>query len=294
MLDSKLYTFLQLVSSGNTTQCAKALHITQPAVSQHIKALEQQYQVQLFRREGRRLVLTEEGRRFEGLCRRLCTLDAQITREMHQAGRTTLRFGATLSIADGLMPALLPRLMERFDHVAFHMTQRNTAALLRQLEEGTLDFALLEGNFDHRSYHYLPFYTSPFVALSAPDSPYAHSRTLADTLTAPLILREPGSGTRDILEGECKAHNLTPADFAATVEIAHLPTLLGLVAAGKGVTFAYQAAAQPWIDRGALTVLPLTDFQLERAFHIVSLPGNPRRALLGEIAQFLVAHYRTP
>src|SRR5699024_7621992 len=136
MLDPKLHTFLLLAQDPNTTRCAEKLHLTQPAVSQHIKALEAVYGVQLFQKEGRGLVLTAEGQRLARLCRRLATMDEQIMQEVRRPARPALRFGATLSIADGLMPAVLPALVERFPQVQFHMVQQNTHALLEQLEDG--------------------------------------------------------------------------------------------------------------------------------------------------------------
>lgn len=285
MLDPKLHTFLLLVQCQSTTRCAELLHLTQPAVSQHIRALETAYGVKLFVKEGRRLALTPQGHRLAQLCRRLATLDEQIAREMHQGDTPTLRFGATLSIADGLMPAVLPQLVDRFPDIQFHMVEQNTHVLLEQLENGLLDFALIEGNFDHQRYDYHPFFVSRFVGLCSPNSPYRVFRCLRDTLQAPLILRESGSGTRDIFEGECRAHNLAVTDYVSLCEIEHIPTLLGLVAAGKGITFAYEAAAQSLLAQNQLQVMELEDLQLERPFHFVCLPGSPQSELLARLAR---------
>lgn len=284
MLDPKLHTFLLLVQCQSTTRCAELLHLTQPAVSQHIKALESAYGVKLFIKEGRRLALTPQGQRLAQLCRRLATLDEQIAREMRQGDALTLRFGATLSIADGLMPTVLPQLVDHFPEIQFHMVEQNTHVLLEQLENGLLDFALIEGNFDHRRYDYHPFFVSRFVGLCSPSSPYRAFRCLRDTLQAPLILRESGSGTRDIFEGECRAHNLAVTDYVSLCEIEHIPTLLGLVAAGKGITFAYEAAARSLLTQNQLQVMELEDLQLERPFHFVCLPGGPQSELLARLA----------
>ena len=284
MLDPKLHTFLLLVQCQSTTRCAELLHLTQQAVSQHIKALESAYGVKLFIKEGRRLALTPQGQRLAQLCRRLATLDEQIAREMRQGDALTLRFGATLSIADGLMPTVLPQLVDHFPEIQFHMVEQNTHVLLEQLENGLLDFALIEGNFDHRRYDYHPFFVSRFVGLCSPNSPYRAFRCLRDTLQAPLILRESGSGTRDIFEGECRAHNLAVTDYVSLCEIEHIPTLLGLVAAGKGITFAYEAAARSLLTQNQLQVMELEDLQLERPFHFVCLPGGPQSELLARLA----------
>ena len=100
-----------------------------------------------------------------------------------------------------------------------------------------------------------------------------------------MILRESGSGTRDIFEGECRAHNLAVTDYVSLCEIEHIPTLLGLVAAGKGITFAYEVAAQSLLAQNRLQVMELEDLQLERPFHFVCLPDSPQSELLAQLAQ---------
>lgn len=283
MLDPKINTFLILASCKSTTKCAKILNITQPAVSQHIKALESIYGVKFFIKEGRRLILTEKGIRFEQLCKRLYTMDEQITKEMQKEGKPSMHFGATLSIADGLMPKILPKLIDEFKDIQFHMAQQNTATLLNQLENGILDFALVEGNFDHKKYTYYPFYKSAFVGLCKPESEFSTFKSIAETLTAPLILREKGSGTRDIFENECNVNNIKLSDFSAVYEIENVSTLLSLVSAGKGITFAYEVAGRQLLKNGQLSIIPLEDFKLERPFHFVFLPDNPRINLLNRL-----------
>lgn len=283
MLDPRVYTFLLLAECKSTVRCAELRHLTQPAVTQHIRALEQRYGVKLFVKEGRHLVLTEEGRKFQRLCGRICAFDEQITFEMRRGEWPMVRFGATLSICESLIPRLMPGLMEQFGGVRFHMEQQNTKVLLERLDRGELDFVLVEGNFEHQAYDYRPFFESAFVGLCSRESPFARCRRLEEVLGATLLLREKGSGTREIFEHECRAQNLTVEDFADVCEIAHIPTLMQLVAAGKGITFAYRAAALGLLEAGNLKMIPLEDFQLSRAFHFVSLQGNPHSALLEEI-----------
>lgn len=285
MLDTKLYTFLQLAQCSTTLECARLLHLTQPAVSQHIKALETQYGTKLFQKEGRRLVLTSQGKRLFQLCQRLHTMDQQIHREMRQASQTSLQLGVTLSIAHGCMAQLMPRLLDAFCPMQLHLNQQNTAQLLHQLDNGQLDLAFLEGNFAHHEYTYRPFYQSRFVGLCAPFSPWISCTQLTQLLDAPLLLRETGSGTRDIFESECRARNLDPSDFSTCSTINHIPTLLELTAQGRGITFAYEAAAQSLLKEGRLAVIPLQDFVLARSFHGVWLPGHPQEQQFEQMVQ---------
>lgn len=230
MLETKLYTFLKLAECGSTTRCAEQLHITQPAVSQHLKALEAEYGLCLFAREGRRLVLTPEGKRFYHLARRLATMDRQLRELAVHAQPPALRFGATLSISEGVMPSLLPALAGRFPSLPIRLVTANTAALL---------------------------------------------------------LRERGSGSRDIFESECLAHNLHPGDFACLHEIDSIPVILQMAAQDRGVTFAYECAARPLLRAGLLQAIPLTDFGLVRPFCFVTLPNSLAAERSAELAAIL-------
>lgn len=283
MLETKLYTFLKLAECGSTTRCAELLHITQPAVSQHLKALEVEYGLCLFVREGRHLVLTAEGKRFYQLVRRLATMERQLRETVASAQPRLLRFGATLSISEGVMPGLLPALTERFPALPIRLVTANTAALLEQLEDGALDFALIEGNFDRQRYAWRPFMQARFVGLCRTEGLYSRFTRLEQCLAAPLLLRERGSGSRDIFESECLAHNLHPGDFARLYEIDSIPVILQMAAQDKGITFAYQCAARPLLSAGLLQAIPLTDFGLVRSFYFVTLPGSLLEERCGEM-----------
>ena len=287
MLETKLYTFLKLAECGSTTRCAEQLHITQPAVSQHLKALEAEYGLCLFAREGRRLVLTPEGKRFYHLARRLATMDRQLRELAVHAQPPALRFGATLSISEGVMPSLLPALAGRFPSLPIRLVTANTEALLEQLENGALDFALIEGNFDRQRYAWRPFMQARFLGLCRAGGPYSHFTRLEECLTAPLLLREKGSGSRDIFESECLAHNLHPGDFACLHEIDSIPVILQMAAQDRGVTFAYECAARPLLRAGLLQAIPLTDFGLVRPFCFVTLPNSLAAERSAELAAIL-------
>ena len=102
MLDPKLHTFLLLVQCQSTTRCAELLHLTQPAVSQHIKALETAYGVKLFVKEGRRLVLTPQGQRLAQLCRRLADQYPELDRQTLLAGALFHDFGKIREFSGGI------------------------------------------------------------------------------------------------------------------------------------------------------------------------------------------------
>lgn len=158
MLDFRVETFLAVCQTMNFTRAAEQLHITQPAVSQHIHALEEQYGTKLFRSQGKQLQLTESGRLFFRTAAAMHHDDLRLRETIHQENtRRRLRFGATLTIGEYIMPAPLLRLLEREPDIQLYMLTANTQELLKLLDQGELDFAIVEGYFDKQAYDSLVY-----------------------------------------------------------------------------------------------------------------------------------------
>lgn len=283
MIDQKLFTFLKMAECMNTTECALALHITQPAVSQHLKALEQYYHVDLFRHEGRKLALTPAGKRLYQSARRLVTMEQKIAADLLQPSPTRISFGATLSISAGLMPAIFPVLLKKWPEIRFDYITQNTSVLLEQLESGLIDFALIEGNFSQQHYAFSAFREEKFSCLCAPGSPFANLCSLHDCLNVPIFLRKSGSGSRDIFEHECMLNNLSLSDFHQIHEIESVPLIMQLAKEGLGITFAYECAAAESMKKGSLQTVPLKNFPLVHNFSFVTLPDIIKHPLLLEL-----------
>ena len=201
MLDFRVETFLAVCQTMNFTRAAEQLHITQPAVSQHIRALEEQYGTKLFRSQGKQLQLTESGRIFFRTAAAMHHDDLRLREAIHQENtRRRLRFGATLTIGEYIMPDPLLRLLEREPDIQLYMLTANTQELLKLLDQGELDFAIVEGYFDKQAYDSLVYCTQRYIPVCASEYPFSHPvRQMEDLLEERLLVREPGSGTRKVL-----------------------------------------------------------------------------------------------
>lgn len=269
MLDFRVDTFLAVCRCMSFTRAAAALHITQPAVSQHIRALEAQYGVRFFSFEGKKLTLTDAGRLF---LRTATTMrhDAQHLRDALgslSGGGRRLVFGATLTIGEYVMPAPLARLLAAEPNVSLRMIVANTAELLRELDRGDIDFAIVEGFFEKSEYDSLSYLTERYVAVCAPGYRFRQPvHTLEDLLGERLLTREPGSGTREILERRLREHNLTVRDFRAVTEIGSLNAIKALVRMGQGVAFLYEPTVRAELESGALREIALSGFPVLHDF----------------------------
>ena len=257
-MDQKLSTFLTLCSTMNYRRAADALHLTQPAVTKQIQALEAQYGVKLFSYDERKLRKTPQGEILERYAVSLQYNDAELTRLLAEKPKTLLRIGATKSIGDYILIPEIRRYLEMPDN-ELYFTVDNTAHLLAQLEAGELDFVILEGIFDKRRYDHFLLRAEPYIGICAKDHPWSgKSVRLEELFSERLILREPGSGTRNILERELFQQGYGIEAFQSRVCISSFKIIRELVASGCGVSFLYEAVVKADAQFGHFFCPPLT------------------------------------
>ena len=262
MQDFRMDTFLTVCKYMNYTKAAKELNLTQPAVSQHIHFLEQTYGVELFAHNGKRMELTRAG---EILKRSALTMkhdEFHMQEKMRHAagGVQNYAFGATLSVAEFMITEDLERFILNHPESHIRMEVANTKELLVKLDAGELDFAIVEGEFPKDEYEYLLYSQEEYVAAGNKKvAERFRGVSIKDLFTERIILREPGSGTREILENELKRRGLQVSDFANLTEIGNIGVIQKMLQAGLGITFFYQTTIK---GKEELQVIQLNDFKL--------------------------------
>ena len=272
MLDYRLQTFLTLCETMHYTRAAERLCITQPAVTQHIHFLEQHYGCRLFDYQGKTLRLTPAGERLRRLAASLAYNSRKLEEVMSEEEPVRLHVGATKSIGEFVIAPLIRRFLRQNPAAALSLVVDNTQALLRALDQGELDFALVEGFFDKEKYGYRLLRQEQFFGICAPAHPFA-GRTVAltDLFAQPLLVREPGSGTRAIFEGVLREHNYTLDSFSRVHEISDFTVLKALAADGLGISFVYAPVAAAECREGTLATFALEDIEIRREFNFVYL-----------------------
>ncbi|MDD4113682.1 MAG: LysR family transcriptional regulator [Herbinix sp.] len=281
MLDNRLQTFLTLCETCNYTKTAQILNMTQPAVSQHIQYLENYYQVVLISGKGKNFSLTAEGKALREYVRTLFANSERILTLVQRIKNQAkpLNFGATLTIGEYTVPDILYQIFKEDPETNISMFVENTNILQKMLWEGRIDFALLEGHFNQNQFDYKEISNEIFVGVCSPDSRLA-SKTLnlEELLDQNLILREPGSGTRDILEQALYNKNLSIKDFRRIVEIGNMNVIKELCHKDIGITFMYREAIKSELSRGYLKEISIKDFNITHPFNFVYLKDCPDKA----------------
>lgn len=277
MLDFRHETFITVCKRGSYTKAAEHLCITQPAVSQHIRFLENTYGGKLFEYKGKVLNLTDRGRRLRDFVMTV-SVDGKRVGEMLRSESFEVQniyFGATLSIGEYVMPKIIAKLLEERPNTHVTMLVNNTEVLIRKLNEGIISFALMDGFFDKAKYDYGLFYEERFITVCGPDCPLAGKPVrFSDLIEYRLILRETGSATRNAVEQILFEHNLTLDGFRSICEIGNMNAIKQLVTSNCGITFLHETVAEKGLRSGVLVEVDVQDFNVMRKFNSVFLKNS--------------------
>lgn len=275
MLDPRWNTFLVLCETMNYTRAAEQLCLTQPAVTHHIHYLEDHYGCRLFSYEGKILRLTEAGMRLREFTRSMAYNSKKVEATMAAPAPISLRVGASKTIGEYVIAPRVERFLRSQPEASFSLLVDNTQVLLRALEAGQLDFALVEGFFDRSRYDAQLCWQEAFFGVCAPQHRLAGRAVPLDEITGErLILREPGSGTRAIFEEALHRQNYTLDSFPSVVTISDFSTIKSLVADGLGLSFLYAPVVEQELEAGTLARFDLAEVPMSGAFYFVCLKDN--------------------
>ena len=273
MLDFRTETFLTVCQTMNFTAAARQLNITQPAVSQHIHFLEEQYHTSLFIYQNKQLFLTRSG---EILRRHLLTMkndEKAVMEELKNniTGIEPLSIGVTMTIGEYAIVDKLAGFLIQHPEINIHLHYGNTLQLLKLLNSGQISMAIVEGNYPKEYYSHKKYSTEDYIAVCAASHHFMtdHPYTMNDLVHERLLVREEGSGTRNILEQSLMTHGLHISDFIHYIEIENMHTIIGLLKRDCGISFLYKIAVEKELHSGILKEIPLDDFKMQHDFDII-------------------------
>ena len=257
-MEQRLESFLTLCSTMHYGRAAELLNLSQPAVSKHIQSLENQYGVTLFTYANRRLRKTRQGELMEQYAQSLRYNEEDLLKRLHDDSKTTLRIGGTKSVGEYVLLPYIKKYLQTPENQIDYLVD-NTEHLLELLNHGELDFVVVEGLFDKQHYDWMLFQNEPYIGICAAGHRFAGRRvTPEELLGETLLLREPGSGTRSILERELMQVSYSTAAFSRTICISSFPVIRALTAANCGISFLYEAVVRGSPEIGSFTCPPLT------------------------------------
>lgn len=278
MIDFRLKTFIDLCETKSYTKTAKRLCITQPAVSQHIKYIESKYNIKLFDYIGKNLTLTKLGQDFLNNILKLKTMSLSIENDLKNSKciSKSLSFGATRSIGEFVMPNIIKNYLKDCPNANLSMVVDNTKTLLDMLKKGVLEFCFIEGHFNKADYETHLFSYEDFIFIASPKNHLAKKSNLSieDLFGENLILREQGSGSRDIFELWLYEQNYSNKNFNSLLQVGNINLIKDLVKNNFGISIIYKVAVMDELEKNELIMLDINSMKLSHEFNFIYLKDS--------------------
>ncbi|MGB8666864.1 MAG: DNA-binding transcriptional regulator YeiE [Serratia inhibens] len=262
----QLEVFTEVLKSGSTTQASVVLALSQSAVSAALADLEGQLSVQLFDRVGKRLVINEHGRLLYPKALALLEQAGEIE-QLFRHGGGALRIAASSTIGNYMLPEMIARYRHDFPATPLELNVGNSQDVIGAVADFRVDLGLIEGPCHMPTLVTQPWLEDELVVFAAPENPLAQQPLTLELLAnAPWILRERGSGTREVLDHLLLAHL---PHFQLVMELGNSEAIKHAVRHGIGISCLSRRVIEEQLASGVLVELKIPLPPLMRTLYLI-------------------------
>jgi DNA-binding transcriptional LysR family regulator len=272
-----LRLFATVVRTGSFSRAADVLHISQPAISKSVKDFELQVGCRLLDRTPKGVRPTSEGRALARHAEALFATERAAENELlslRNLDSGSLRIGASTTIATYMIPEYLGIFHRKHPGIDLHLVSANTRDIADLMTSHDIDLALVEGPVEDDGLASETWRTDVMALIVSPQHRFASSDSpigCAELCDEILIVREPGSGSREVVTQSLSEKDIEPQ---RTLEIGSTEAIKQAVAAGLGVAIVSTATISDQVKLGRLRIVPIHDLRIERTLWQLKAPGR--------------------
>nr|WP_320039288.1 LysR family transcriptional regulator [uncultured Bacteroides sp.] len=294
MSDFRLKVFLCVARNLSFTKASRELFITQPAITKHIQELESLYKIRLFERLGNKISLTPAGELLMEHSERILDDYKRLDYEMHLLHNECsgeLRLGASTTISQYVLPPFLARFIEKFPHVSLSLLNGNSRDVENALLEHRIDLGLVEGIIRLPNLKYSTFQKDELVAVVHTRSKLAKLDEISvyDLYNIPLVLRERGSGTLDVLETALLSNNIRLSDLNVRMYLGSTESIKLFLENSECMGIVSVRSIARELAAGLFKVIDIRYLEMQREFSFARLQGE--ESGLPQVFMQFAAHY---
>lgn len=272
MLDPKLYSVLQVYESKSFSEAAKKLSITQPAVSHHIKVLEEELNVRIFDRRKGEIIVTREGEAVVKCAKKLFGLYNNLQQDLADSKNlvTHLTVGITHTAESNPVAEALANYCAQHKQVTIKLITDTINNLYKKLKNYEIDLAIVEGRVPSTSVKYLLLDTDCLMLAVSVNHSFAQRSmvTLNELKKERMIIRLPNSGTRNLFTAHLESNNLSIRDFNVIMELDNIATIKDLIRRDFGVSVLPKSACLDELKKKKIVMLPVENLSMMREINI--------------------------
>ncbi|MET3940893.1 DNA-binding transcriptional LysR family regulator [Paenibacillus sp. PvP094] len=275
----QLHIFYTVAEKGSFSAAAQALHMTQPAVTMQIQSLEDYFGTKLLHRSTKKIELSEAGRTLLPHAKRSVELVRQTDEAMSaftQMLQGRLQLGASLTIGEYVLPRMLGPFARQYPDISIVMKVMNTTQIMDDILKHQLNFGLIEAPIHHPDMIVEPVMQDELKLIV----PAGHALAdrgeveLEEVMAYPFVLREKGSGTRQVMEDQLQKKNIDPQDMNVVMELGSTGAVKSAVEAGVGITMLSPSSVQHELALGLVHIVEIRGLAFKRQFYAIHLKSS--------------------
>lgn len=288
-----LAVFLVACETKNFSQAGRQLHLSQPAISQTINNLEKHFGTKLFVRQGRSLYLTEIGQAMRPMALELVSAARRMEESVsYLQGEVIGEFEIGCSTASGkyLLPNLIAGFRRMFPQVRINVVVTSRDAEIKKLLSGEIAMGISSRRVDHRELEYQDFFTDEVILIVPVGHPWVDFRRVYpdDLLEEPIILREEGAGTLEVLKKGLSEHDISLDMLNVAMGIGNAEAIEIGVEEGIGVAFISRLAAARSLEIGRVVEVAVEGMNLFRNIYLARNQRFPTTRAQSEFWEFVL------
>ena len=269
----KLRVFTSVFKNRSFSKASEALHLTQPTISNHIKALEDEFACKLFDRMGRTIIPTKEAEVLYGKATEIIEKADALKEALGQLKKETtgeLVIGASTIPGVYLMPRIMKEFQKKFPAISFQILIADSGGVIDSISKHELLLGIVGAKLGNDQIDYTPFVEDELIVVSAPLKTEKSSMTLKELVALPMVFREEGSGTRREVEKFLESEGISFDHMKIAGIFGSTDAVKQAVKAGLGVSILSKFSVADELEHKLLEEIKLTDIHMKRNFYIVT------------------------
>jgi DNA-binding transcriptional LysR family regulator len=295
MEDHKLKVFCAVAETKSFSKTSEIIHLTQPAVSLQIQALEEIYETKLFDRSSSTVALTPAGEVLYKYAKEILALYAtaeKVIGKLTGIVKGSITIGACSNIGNYLLPSVITDFRKTHLKTKIHLLVSNTKRVVELLNSGNIDIGIVEGDVVRQKMVVKKLISDELLVIVSPNHPWAKKKeiSISDLAKEPFIFREAGSGTRQMMEKFLARHGITPQDMKVSIVLGSTEAIKDAVENGLGISIISRWAARKENKYGTLRLLSLKEEKMVRDFSLIINKNSVSSNALDEFLTFLKSY----
>lgn len=278
-MDYRDSVFISVAENLSFSKAANDLHISQPAITRHIKELEGRYKTTLFERKGNKIYLTTAGEKvyhaFKKISQQYRNLDFEIG-QLHHNFSGEFKLGASSTISQYVIPKIIASFHKRYPQIQIYLLNGNSFEMENLLLDNKIDLALVENQSTQSGVQYTNFLDDELIIVTGKNSVYAKHDTISlqDLTQIPIVLREQGSGTLEVIQHTLKKQNIHFEQLNTLIHLGSTESIKNFLQDFDGLAIVSEKAVQNELYLQTLVKIKIVGFSISRKFRIAYKQGH--------------------